>query len=68
MEILKMLSAPLIGAVIGYFTNYIAVKMLFFPRHEVGCSAKYCLSRPVRYQKANRVWLRRWAMWSAIIC
>lgn len=35
MEILKMLSAPLIGAVIGYFTNYIAVKMLFFPRHEV---------------------------------
>ena len=35
MEILKMLTAPLIGAVIGYFTNYIAVKMLFFPRHEV---------------------------------
>ena len=35
MEILKMLAAPLIGAVIGYFTNYIAVKMLFFPQHEV---------------------------------
>ena len=35
MEILKMLAAPLIGAVIGYFTNLIAVKMLFFPRHEV---------------------------------
>ena len=35
MEILKILAAPLIGAVIGYFTNYIAVKMLFFPRHEV---------------------------------
>lgn len=25
---------PLIGAVIGYFTNYIAVKMLFFPHEE----------------------------------
>ena len=25
---------PLIGAVIGYFTNLIAVKMLFFPREE----------------------------------
>lgn len=35
MEILKMLAAPLIGAVIGYFTNFIAVKMLFFPHHEV---------------------------------
>ncbi|MBQ8967501.1 DUF445 family protein [Ruminococcus sp.] len=35
MEILKMLAAPVIGAVIGYFTNYIAVKMLFFPQQEV---------------------------------
>lgn len=35
MEWLKYLAAPLIGAVIGYFTNYIAVKMLFFPRHEI---------------------------------
>ena len=26
---------PLIGAVIGYFTNYIAVKMLFRPRKEI---------------------------------
>ncbi len=26
---------PLIGAVIGYFTNYIAVKMLFRPRREI---------------------------------
>lgn len=31
MEILKILAAPLIGAVIGYCTNYIAVKMLFRP-------------------------------------
>ncbi|MCR5718804.1 MAG: DUF445 family protein [Oscillospiraceae bacterium] len=26
---------PVVGAVIGYFTNYIAVKMLFFPRREI---------------------------------
>ena len=35
MEIIKYISGPLIGAVIGYFTNYIAVKMLFYPRKEV---------------------------------
>ena len=32
---LVYLMPPLIGAVIGYFTNYIAVKMLFRPRREV---------------------------------
>ena len=32
---LQNLSGPIIGAVIGYFTNYIAVKMLFYPRNEV---------------------------------
>lgn len=31
---LKYLSGPLVGAVIGYFTNYIAVKMLFHPYEE----------------------------------
>lgn len=35
MEILKILSGPLIGAVIGYFTNMIAVKMLFYPKEEI---------------------------------
>lgn len=35
MEILKMISGPLIGSVIGYFTNFIAVKMLFYPRREI---------------------------------
>ena len=35
MHILKILSGPLIGAVIGYFTNYLAVKMLFRPLHPV---------------------------------
>lgn len=32
---LQNLSGPVIGAVIGYCTNYIAVKMLFYPRNEV---------------------------------
>lgn len=32
---LKYLSGPVIGAVIGYCTNYIAVKMLFYPRKEI---------------------------------
>lgn len=32
---LSLLAGPLIGAVIGYFTNYLAVKMLFRPRNEV---------------------------------
>ena len=34
MEYLHYLAGPLIGAVIGYFTNYIAVKMLFHPHEE----------------------------------
>lgn len=35
MSVWHYLSGPLIGAVIGYFTNYIAVKMLFRPIREV---------------------------------
>lgn len=35
MSLLHILSGPVIGAVIGYFTNYIAVKMLFRPYHPV---------------------------------
>ncbi len=34
MEYLHYIAGPLIGAVIGYFTNYIAVKMLFHPHEE----------------------------------
>lgn len=34
-ELLRLLSGPIIGAVIGYCTNYIAVKMLFRPLHPV---------------------------------
>ena len=32
---LQSLAGPMIGAIIGYCTNYIAVKMLFYPRNEV---------------------------------
>ena len=32
--IIKYASGPVIGAIIGYFTNYIAVKMLFRPHRE----------------------------------
>ena len=34
-QILHYIAGPLIGALIGYCTNYIAVKMLFHPNHEV---------------------------------
>ncbi|MCB6993970.1 DUF445 family protein [bacterium 210820-DFI.6.37] len=40
MFVFKLIAGPLIGAVIGYFTNYIAVKMLFKPHHPIrigGC-------------------------------
>lgn len=35
MQYLHYIAGPLIGAIIGYFTNYIAVKMLFHPHKEV---------------------------------
>ena len=35
MNFLRYISGPLIGGIIGYFTNLIAVKMLFYPRNEV---------------------------------
>ena len=33
--VLKYILTPIMGTVIGYGTNYIAVKMLFCPKHEV---------------------------------
>lgn len=35
LTILKYAAGPVVGAVIGYFTNFIAVKMLFYPRKAV---------------------------------
>lgn len=34
-EIIHFLAGPVIGGLIGYFTNFIAIRMLFWPRHEV---------------------------------
>ena len=33
--LIQQLSGPVIGAIIGYCTNYIAVKMLFYPRKAI---------------------------------
>lgn len=35
MNVLRVIAPILVGAVIGYFTNFIAIKMLFRPRKEV---------------------------------
>ncbi len=35
ITLLKILSGPIIGAIIGYFTNWMAVKMLFRPRNAI---------------------------------
>lgn len=35
MNVINIIAGPLVGAVIGYFTNYIAVKMLFRPLYPV---------------------------------
>lgn len=35
LTILKYAAGPVIGAVIGYFTNFIAVKMLFYPKKPI---------------------------------
>ena len=35
MTILAYCSLPVIAALIGWITNYIAVKMIFRPRHEI---------------------------------
>lgn len=35
MNWLQIVSGPVIGGAIGYFTNYLAVKMLFRPHHEI---------------------------------
>lgn len=35
MQYISYFIGPIIGAIIGYFTNFIAVKMLFFPKREI---------------------------------
>ena len=36
LEVLHLLTFPLIGAAIGWFTNFLAIKMLFHPREPIG--------------------------------
>ncbi|MFA5856084.1 MAG: DUF445 family protein [Candidatus Pacearchaeota archaeon] len=31
----KLISIPIIGFIIGYFTNYLAIKMLFYPKKPI---------------------------------
>lgn len=33
--IIRYIAGPVVGAAIGYFTNFLAVKMLFLPRNEI---------------------------------
>ncbi len=33
--VMHYLAGPIVGGLIGYFTNYVAIKMLFRPRHEI---------------------------------
>ena len=35
MDWIHLLTGAIVGGIIGYFTNYIAVKMLFRPRREI---------------------------------
>ena len=52
MTILEMIAGPAIGAVIGYCTNYIAVKMLFRPLKPI----KHCLLHRELFQKDRAEW------------
>ena len=57
--ILEKLAGPLIGAVIGYCTNYIAVKMLFYPKKKSKSGdTNFRLPRE-QYQKENRDWQKQ---------
>ena len=46
MSVIEILAGPVIGAVIGYFTNYIAVKMLFHPLKPVKIGGRTLLFTP----------------------
>ena len=50
---LTIIAGPLIGAVIGYFTNYLAVKMLFRPRREIKIGSKTLPFTPGVIQKGK---------------
>lgn len=53
MTILHFLAGPVIGGIIGYFTNYVAIKMLFHPREPVKIGKILCLLRRGSFQKGK---------------
>ena len=59
MEYLHYITGPLIGAVIGYFTNYIAVKMLFHPYQPVklfGRTLPFTPGKHLEVQNGNDIY------------
>lgn len=60
MNLLNYIVSPVAGAVIGYITNWLAIKMLFFP-----CEEKYILKKKIpftpglipkeRYRLSNKI-------------
>ena len=53
---LTIIAGPLIGAVIGYFTNYLAVKMLSVREEKSRSAAKHCPSHRESSRKESRGW------------
>ena len=58
MSVIEILAGPVIGGVIGYFTNYIAVKMLFRPLKPVKIGGR-TLPR-VSFLKGSPGWQKLW--------
>ena len=59
---MSYLTGPLIGAVIGYFTNYLAVKMLFHPRKAIKSVNLRCRLHQVQFQKGKTDWQQQLVM------
>lgn len=51
---LEKLAGPIIGALIGYCTNYIAVKMLFYPKQEVRIFGRKLPFTPGQFLKESQ--------------
>ena len=56
MSVIEILAGPVIGAVIGYFTNYIAVKMLFRPLKPVKIGGRTLPFTRGSFQKGSPDW------------
>ena len=60
MSVIEILAGPVIGAVIGYFTNYIAVKMLFRPLKPVKIGDGPFLLPRGSFRKGSPGWQKLW--------